>query len=428
MTDAPAARVPAERIALWALFIIFLANLFNYMDRMLVSAMEKQLRAAFLLDEIEFGWLWSLFTIGYLACATPIGYLSDRYNRPWLFAFCIVIWSGATVGTALATSKPILYVSRLMIGVGEAGCLIVGPALLADYFSLFARGRALSVFYLGQPLGGTAGYVLPGIILGHNYDWPMAFYVAGIPGFAIALAIVLFRDPPRGGSEGVAHHHGRHGTLSQYLQLLKNRSLLLIILAQTFSVIILIPLLHFGKEFITVKHELSERDATGVMLTIMVMGALGIILSGAIGDRLARRFKGAYASLAAVGYLVGWIAFLIGFRAEDFWVFLPALAVGGFCLFLCMPAVNTQIANVVPAMLRSAAWALAVLVLHLFGDTLAPPVFGRVIQQMGRQQAFEVFSAALALASICCFLAARTAAHDIERFVTPAEGAEKQPT
>src|SRR4029079_12812222 len=126
---------------------------------------ERQLREAFHLTPTEFGYLWSLFTIGYLVCATPIGYLADRFNRCWMCAICIVIWSAATLGTGLATAKWMLYVSRLFIGVGEAGGIIIGPALLSDYFSQRRRGRALSIFYLGQPLGGTAGFILPPLII-----------------------------------------------------------------------------------------------------------------------------------------------------------------------------------------------------------------------------------------------------------------------
>jgi MFS family permease len=420
----------ARRAAYVALAVIFTANLFNYMDRMLVSAMEDQLRGAFHLLPGEFGLLWSLFTIGYLLCATPIGYLADRFNRCWLFAGCIVIWSAATIATGLAASKYVLYASRLLIGVGEAGCLIIGPALLSDYFQTKRRGRALAVFYLGQPLGGTAGYILPAIIFAMHLDWPLAFYIAGLPGFAIAFWIMLFRDPPRGSQAAGSHHPTAR--FADYIQLLKNRSLLLIIAAQTFSVILLAPLLHFGKKYLIhlLRHQYdmtkatAEWQATLILLAVMVMGAIGSLLSGVIGDRLARRNKGAYALLAGVGYLAGWAAFFVAFRADQYAVLVGSLAVGGFCLFLCMPAVNTQIANVVHPLQRAAAWALAVLVLHLLGDTIAPPIFGRLSHVLAesvgelaaRQHAFEYFSFALLFASACSFLAARTAASDIRRF------------
>ncbi len=153
------------------------------------------------------------------------------------------------------------------------------------------------------------------------------------------------------------------------------------------------------------------------MLAMMALGSVGMVISGWIGDRLASRFRGAYALVAGVGFLLGWPCLLVGFRSPEFWVFLPALVIGCFCMFLCMPAVNTQIANVVHPTQRAAAWALAVFVLHLLGDTAAPPIFGMCDEWLGRQQAFEIFSAALLLASLCCFWAARTSAADIARYV-----------
>lgn len=425
---------------LWALAVICVANFFNYMDRMLVSALEKQLVADFHLQPWEFGLLWSLFTVGYMACAMPIGYLADRYNRSALFAACVAIWSAATVATGLARvltdspgaaeeipaglflAKAVLYVSRFFIGVGEAGCLVIGPALLSDYFSRAARGRALSTFYLGQPLGGTAGFVLVFAVVHLGQDWPAAFYIAGLPGFLIAAALWALPDPPRGGSEGLGHHGHAAGSLADYLQLLRNQSLLLIILAQTFSVIILIPLLHYGKKFLLdkiaaaspgVAEAALEQRATLAMLAVMVTGAVGMVVSGRLGDRLARRTQGAYALVAGAGFLLAWPCLFLGFRATHLGVFLPTLVAGCFFLFLCMPAVNTQIANVVNPAQRAAAWALAVFVLHLLGDTVAPPIFGVFSEQLGRQTAFEWFSGALLLASACCFVAAKTSAGDI---------------
>ena len=89
----------SQRTALWALVVIFAANFLNYTDRQLVSALEKPITTdpALEIDEVAFGWLWSYFTIGYMICAMPIGLLADRYRRTRLFAFCITVWSVATV-------------------------------------------------------------------------------------------------------------------------------------------------------------------------------------------------------------------------------------------------------------------------------------------------------------------------------------------
>jgi len=252
-----------------------------------------------------------------------------------------------------------------------------------------------------------------------DLGWRKLFFIAGAPGFLIAVLIWLMADPPRGASDGAGHGHGLHGggSWSQYLQLLRTKTLVLIILAQAFAVFFLVPLIHFGVEFFVASRGMPKKEARIALgLIALVAGALGNSLSGVLGDRLARRWKGAYALLAGISFLIGWPCLLVGFHAESRWVYLPALTLGCFCYFLCMPAVNTQIANVVSPAQRASAWALAVFILHLLGDTIAAPLFGKVLKAgVERQQAFAIFSTGIALAGFCCLLAAWTAPGDIAR-------------
>jgi MFS family permease len=399
--------------ALWALGVIFAANFLNYLDRQLVSALEKPLSTSLALEQWEYGLLWSLFTIGYMICAVPIGLLADRYSRTRLFALCIVVWSVATIASGMAETKWVLYAARVCIGVGEAGCLVIGPSLISDLFSRKVRAKALSWFYLAMPLGGTGAFLLAGLLFG--IGWRNMFYLAGVPGFLVAALIWLLADPPRGASEGA--QHGMHGgSLGDYVKLLRTPTLLLIIMAQAFAVVILVPLIHYGAQFFEDYRGMGDKEARlalGVMA--LVGGCAGSLASGFLGDRLFRRTRRAYAILATVSYLAAVPCLFIGFYDERKEVFLTALTVGSFFLFLCMPAVNTQIANVVNPAQRATAWALAVFILHLLGDTLAPPIFGKISAAVGREQAFSAFSLALIGAALCCLAAIFTARRDTER-------------
>jgi sugar phosphate permease len=156
----------------------------------------------------------------------------------------------------------------------------------------------------------------------------------------------------------------------------------------------------------------EARLAIGIMA--LVGGCAGSLASGFVGDRLFRQTRRAYAILAAVSYLAAVPCLYIGFSDDRQEVFLTALTIGSFFLFLCMPAVNTQIANVVNPAQRATAWALAVFILHLLGDTLAPPIFGKVSAALGRQEAFSAFSIALVGAAACCVAAIFTARRDTE--------------
>lgn len=395
------------------LAVVFVANLLNYLDRQIASSVEKELRAAFDMDKAEFGYLWTAFTVGYMVFAPLIGYLSDRRDRPKIFSICVLVWSLATIGSGLVTTKAALYSMRFLIGVGEAGCLVVGPTLLADAFPRQARGRVLSLFYLGMPVGGSAGYLVGGIVSQYFGGWQTAFFVAGTPGLLVALGLWFVTDPPREGT-GRTEPAG----LRDYTGLLRNRTLVLVILAQAFAVVILAPILHFSVGFFEESRGMTKVQATATLGGIaLVAGVIGNALSGFVGDRIARRRRGAYALVAGVAYGLAMPAMLIGFSVGQPWVYVPALTLGSMGLFLCMPAVNTQIANVVSSNQRAMAYALAVFILHFLGDMSAPPVFGAVADRVGTDTAFVWFSFALLAASACCLLASRTAERDIARIV-----------
>lgn len=399
----------------YALAVIFLANFLSYLDRQIVSALKPELQHLYHLHNKGFGLLWTMFTLGYMVFAPVVGFLTDRYRRNRIFAVCVFLWSLATIGSGLAPSKNFLFAMRFFIGIGEAGCLVIGPTLLSDFFPKEVRGKALAVFFLGLPLGGTAGYLVGGEF---HADIRTAFLVAGLPGFVISALLWFLTDPPREGDD--ATHHVPIRGLVPYLDLLRNRTLLLIILAQAFAVTFLVPLLHFGVGFFEEERGIPAEKATLLLGVIaLVAGAAGNMLSGVLGDWLNRRgVKGAYALLAGLAFLAGFPFLLVGFTVQTQWIFLSSLGAGAFCYFLCMPAVNTQIANAVDPHQRAMAYALAVFVLHLLGDTSAPVLFGSVVDSLqppgATQKAFFLFSWALLLAGACCILASRSAARGAE--------------
>jgi len=407
----------AERLTLsrgrlaFALGIICFANFLNYLDRQVVSALESEIRPAFDMTKTEFGTLWSAFTIGYMVFAPLVGFAAVRWRRTLIFSICVLIWSLATIGSGLATTKLALYASRFLIGVGEAGCLVIGPTLVVDLFSAQVRGRALSIFYLGLPLGGTAGYLVGGIVTEHFGGWRNAFIVAGAPGLLVALLLLMVPEPPR----VLAPAGTKQSGFTPYLELLKNRTLMLIVLAQAFAVMILVPLLHFGIGFFEAERGMTKVQATTYLGLIgLVAGVLGSVLSGVLGDHLARRTRGAYALLAGCAYAIALPAMIVGFAVREPVVIFVSLLIGATCMFMCMPAVNTQIANVVRPDQRAMAYALAVFILHFLGDMAAPPAFGAAADALGSTgDAFLHFVGVLVLASACCFVAAKTAKHDV---------------
>jgi len=109
---------------------------------------------------------------------------------------------------------------------------------------------------------------------------------------------------------------------------------------------------------------------------LAVAGLMATLSGGYLGDRLRKwRWRGAYFLISGVGMLVGLPMFLLGLTAPLplGWLFI---FVAVFFLFFNTGPANTALANVAPPSLRASAFAINILIIHLFGDVISPPIVG----------------------------------------------------
>ena|SRR5947209_5354134 len=162
------------RVARWGLFVLTLVNLFNYLDRFVLSSVVESLKQArplgLQLSDTQLGALATGFILVYMLTSPIFGTLGDRGNRPRLMAVGVGIWSLATALGGFAVNFGTLFVARSAVGVGEAAYGTVSPSLLADYFPVEKRGRVFAVFSAAIPIGSAAGYMLGGLV-DHYYGW-----------------------------------------------------------------------------------------------------------------------------------------------------------------------------------------------------------------------------------------------------------------
>src|SRR6185312_10401015 len=198
---SPRDRRVSRRIALGGLAVLTLINLFNYLDRYVVSALVPSLgRAHMGLTDFRLGTLMAGFLVVYMLAAPFFGVLGDRRSRTKSIAAGVLVWSFATALSGLARSYLQLLAARAVVGIGEAAYGTIAPAVLADYFEPSARGRVFAVFGMAIPVGAALGYVVGGL-MDHAFGWRAAFLVAGLPGIALAAWLLRLPDPPRGAAE-----------------------------------------------------------------------------------------------------------------------------------------------------------------------------------------------------------------------------------
>ena len=188
----------------YALALLVVVNVFNYLDRQILSILLESIKRDLQLSDTALGFLTGIaFALFYTFAGVPIARWADRGTRRTIMALGLAVWSGMTALTGLAQSFTQLALARIGVGVGEAACSPPVHSLLSDYFPPERRGTALSIFSLGVPIGIMIGYLVGGWI-NQYFGWRTAFFVVGLPGLLLAVVVRLTVIPGRARTGGRA--------------------------------------------------------------------------------------------------------------------------------------------------------------------------------------------------------------------------------
>jgi len=425
--DSPA----AHRAARYALGILTLINLFNYLDRWVVASVVESIKKSELhLSDTQLGLVGTGFIVVYTLTSPLFGALGDRRKRPPLIALGVAVWSVATSLAGFARGFGSLFIARSGVGVGEAAYGTIAPALLADSFPIERRGRVLAVFFSAIPIGSAAGYVLGGLVDQH-FGWRAAFWIAGAPGLLLALLVLLVKDPPRGlhdvGEWGVGGGESEnelgsatssnsppptpHTPFAAYRDLLRNRPFILTALGYGAYTFALGGLGFWMPAFLERVRGMPRSEATVTFGGIaLVTGFVGTFAGGWLGDFFLPRSKQSYLWVSGIATLIAAPATFIAVTNPHRAIYLPAIAIAEVFIFMCTGPVNSAIINVVKPAERATAVGLSVLVMHLIGDIPSPPLIGAVSDHYASlEKAFMLVPLSIVIAGCIWMYAAWTA-------------------
>ena len=181
--------------------LLLALNLLNYIDRYILPGAQPLIQREFRATDQQMGALTTALFFFYMFAAPASGWLGDWFRRKPLIITGAVLWSVATLGSAFVHSYWSLYMSRAMVGVGEATFGIFAPAVLSDFYPERERNRILTIFYIAIPVGAALGY-LAGGEMGSQWGWRSPFLICAIPGLLVAVLFgFLGREPERGASD-----------------------------------------------------------------------------------------------------------------------------------------------------------------------------------------------------------------------------------
>lgn len=365
-------------------------NILNYIDRSVLWAVQPLIKDEFKVSDAQIGLLTTTFFWFYMCAAPYIGRLGDRYSRRHIIAVGIMIWSGFTFLTAVTHTFNELMVRHILVGIGEASYASIAPTLVADLFPLEKRGRMLAIFNAGLPFGTAVGYLMGGALGQHFHNWRPPFLVAGIPGFLLAVAFWFLPEPPRGRTDVVQISEAGE-RLSLYrlvLKLLRNGAFMTASLGLAMYTFAMGGLQAWIPTFLTRVRSLSLAEATTIFGAITCFnGIFATLIGGWMGDRLLKRFAGAYYSFSGVAMLVSVPLMIMAIYLTG-QVMFPAIFVAEFFLLINTGPVNAALVNSVGPSIRSFAMAFNIFLIHLLGDASSPYVIGKISDKTSLQTGF----------------------------------------
>jgi len=144
----------------------------------------------------QWGWVGTLFLMGYALFEIPSGHLGDRIGARKVLTRIVLWWSLFTAMTGAVSVYPILLGVRFLFGAGEAGAYPNASVAISRWFSPERRGRAFGLFSMSSQIGGALSPLLV-IPIQQSYGWRMSFYVFGSLGVMwAAVWFWKFRDYP----------------------------------------------------------------------------------------------------------------------------------------------------------------------------------------------------------------------------------------
>ena len=410
-------RAPSLGRSIGPLLLISLAIGIGFCMMQSFSIMAESAKADLKLSDYAIGSIQGLGgAIPLVLFSVPIGLIVDRQNRVRLLFVLAVIWTAGTFVTAASASWPILFLGRMLTGIGTTGALTATLSLSADLCLPEQRGRGMLMTTLGKTIGMAAGFAVAGALMGWFADprmphwfgdvsaWRSAQWVLGIASALFILPLLFLREPPRREVEAGPNAPFR----IVIAELWQRRSFLTplfigqtsVVMADAAAAIWASPVLE------RVYHQAPANFGQWLGAIILFTGIFGAILGGFVADwgqRSGRRG----------GLLIGAVAAAaIGTPAALFPV-MPG--VPGFALLIAVlilagtvTGLITSVALTVmlPNELRGLSIGLFIAIAGLIGFGVAPTLVTSVSHMLGGEQHIAPALAIVGLAVSLCSTAA----------------------
>lgn len=397
------------------MLLMGLAFGFVFFDRLALSFLAPFLVPELGLNNTQLGLLAAALALTWAVSGYVFGILSDYFGkRKALLVLSIILFSACSVVSGLATSFVMLLGARLVMGLAEGPVLPIAQSIMAAESSDHRRGFNMGV--LQNFFSSILSYFAAPLVLvaiANSYGWREAFYIAGIPGFIIALLIAFFIREPRKDAAASASHGSGYISLGQ---MLRYRNIWLCAVISCLMVSWLIIQLTFLPLYLVQNRGMTPGEMSIVMSALGLAAAFASFAVPALSDRFGRRpvislfaFVGLSTPLAAVA-VDGNLMMTVVLIGAGF------LAIGCFSIFMA-----TVPSETIPPVYVASALGFIMGIGEIIGGVAGPLLAGIGADMLGPATPMWIAAVTVSLAGIFALFLDETAPRLVGETILPAQ-------
>jgi predicted MFS family arabinose efflux permease len=284
--------------------------------------------------------------------------------------------------------------SRLFIGVGEAAYGSVGLAVVLAVFPAYRRASLSGAFMAGGSFGSVLGVALGGA-LAVQFGWRWSFGAMAILGLALVLLYRLLitdkkLDAHRVDDAAVGEPVGRKGDRAKLRTLFSTPSVIFAYLGSGLQLFIAGSLFAWLPSYLGRAYGLAPDKAAGIAAIAILFMGVGMIVCGAITDRLARHVAIRKWTSAIVYSLISLVFLGTAFSLAPGGAQLLLLVVGIFFAAGTTGAAGAMVSNLTHESIRATAFGTMTLANNLLGLAAGPLVTGILADKFGLATAMQI--------------------------------------
>ena len=364
----------------YVLIICTLLYAINYMDRQVFSVILQPMKLELNLTDAQCGLASTVLLLGMVLFSFPVAHMVDRWSRKKSIGIMAMLWSMFTFLTGLAGNFIGVIIPRAFVGLGEAGFVPGGTAMVGASYPKQRRGLALGIFHIAIPLGAATGVMLGGFISA-KYGWRTPFLYFAIPGIILGVLAFFMKDYKT--AEGSTASTGIVGFYKALGNVLRVPTVKWFYPALGLSVLMSTSVLYWLPSLVMRVMNVNEAASGMLVGGIGLTAIIGAPLGGFLSDYWGKKSPRGRMYVPAVAFLAAAVLIVIVILTKFSPVGIALAALYGIAASMAVPAFATVSQEIVPVAHRGLSMGLVVFAQYLFGGAWGPFLIGWISDLLG---------------------------------------------